>query len=337
MNSRTQLLIAALVIGAASLTYYFFTQQQKKQSGPSYRVAIFEPASHPAMDEITQGFTEAIQKNSSAHYTFDRYNANGNKTLLRAQAEDIIQKNYDLVMTIGTDPTRTMHELTTKKNLTTPIVFTAVSDPIELGIIASRASSGNHITGIEEVHNFEDQLNKFIQIKPTIKNLLLVYDPAIKAGIHEVWAQTVTQIAATKGINTEYAKVFHTNEIQSKVQPLLQDVDTILIFTDHTTVHGVDSLITLCNRYGVTLYASDLNSGDKGAAVSYGVMQYDFGADAGKLAVEILNNHKNPKDLPVTEPSMQRIKINTATAQKQGLNLSNAQLDDIKKRGGIIL
>src|ERR1044071_8078030 len=159
MNNRTQLLIAALVIGAASLTYYFFTQQQQKQSGPSYRIAIFEPASHPAMDEITQGFTETIKKNSSAHYTFDRYNANGNKTLLRAQAEDIIQKNYDLVMTIGTDPTRTMHELTTKKNLITPIVFTAVSDPIELGLIASRASSGNHITGIEEVHNFEDQLN----------------------------------------------------------------------------------------------------------------------------------------------------------------------------------
>lgn len=335
MNNRVLLIL--LMCSSISIITFYYLKKSSNNHEQSYRIAIFEPASHPSIDEIAQGFIETMQKNGSAHYNFNRYNANGNKTLLRAQAEEIIQNNYDLIMTIGADPTHTIYELTTKKNLTTPIVFTAVSDPIELGIITSRASSGNHITGIEEVHNFENQLNKFIQIKPTIKNLLLVYDPIIKAGIHEAWAQTVTQIAATKNINTQYAKVFHTNEIQSKVQPLLQNVDTILIFTDHTIVSGIDSLITLCNRYGVTLYASDLNSGDKGAAVSYGVMQYDFGADAGKLAIEILINHKKPQDIPITEPSMQRIKINTTTAEKQGLHLSPTQLDEFKKSGGIVL
>jgi putative ABC transport system substrate-binding protein len=337
MNNRTQLIIVAIVIGLTFIGYYFFKQQRTPHIGHSYRIAIFEPASHPAMDEIVQGFTDTIKKNSSAHYIFNRYNANGNKTLLRAQAEDIIHNNYDLIMTIGADPTRTLHELTTKKNISTPIVFTAVSDPVDLGIIASRTSSGNHVTGIEENPNFQDQLDQYIQVKPTIKNLLIVYDPVIKAGIHEQWAQQVTQIAAKKDINVHYAKVFHTNEIQAKVQPFMQNIDTILIFTDHTTVSGVDSLITLCNRYGVALYASDLNSGDKGAAISYGVMQYDFGADAGKIAVEVLDHHKKPKDIPITEPTIKRIKINSATMKKQGINLSPAQLTEIKKRGGIIL
>ena len=54
MNNRTLIIIAALITAAASITYYFFKQQPKNQTGESYRVAIFEPASHPAIDEIVQ-------------------------------------------------------------------------------------------------------------------------------------------------------------------------------------------------------------------------------------------------------------------------------------------
>jgi ABC-type uncharacterized transport system substrate-binding protein len=110
MNNRTQLIIVAIVIGLTFIGYYFFKQQRTPHIGHSYRIAIFEPASHPAMDEIVQGFTDTIKKNSSAHYIFNRYNANGNKTLLRAQAEDIIHNNYDLIMTIGADTKRTLQE-----------------------------------------------------------------------------------------------------------------------------------------------------------------------------------------------------------------------------------
>lgn len=335
MNNRAIILITTLVVGASSIAYYIFKQQPQKQMGISYRIAIFEPASHPAMDEIAQGFTETMQKNSTANYTFNRYNANGNKTLLRAQAEEIIHNNYDLIMTIGAGTTHTIYELTTKKHLTTPVVFDAVSDPVDLGIIASLASSGNHVTGVEDIPNFKEQINKLFEVKPDTKNILLVYDPIDKAGVHELWAEQIKKITDSKGINIHYAKVFHTNEIQAKVQPLMQKVDTILIFTDHTTVSGVDSLITLCNRYGVTLYASDLNSGDKGAALSFGVLQYDLGSAAAQLVHAILEQHKKPTDLPIVILQNNRLKINSATAQKQGLTLSDAQLQEIQKNGGI--
>lgn len=337
MNNRTLIIIAALAIAGAAIGYYFFKQSPKKQPGSSYRVAIFEPASHPSMDEIAQGFTETIQKNSTAAYTFDRYNANGNKTLLRAQAEEILQKNYDLIMTIGSGATHTIYELSTKKHITTPLVFDAVSNPVDLGIIASMEKSGNHVTGVTDISNFKEQLNKLFELKPTTKNILLVYDPVDKSGIHETWAQQIENIAHSKGVNTHYAKVFQTNEIQAKVLPFMQQVDTIIIFTDHTTVSGVESLITLCNRYGVTLYTSELNSGDKGAALSYGVLQYDLGAAAAQLTLQILEQHKKPTDLPVVILQNNRLKINTATAQKQGLTLDNAQLQEIKKSGGIVL
>lgn len=333
MNARQFIFLFTLVAGALGLILYYTFNQKNNV----HRIAIFEPASHPAIDEIVDGFITTIKKSSSINYTFDRYNANGNKTLLRSQAEEIIHQDYELITSIGADPTRTLHELTNKKKITTPIVFNAVSDPVNLGIIASTHSSGNNITGVEEVPDYEDQINKLLTVKPATKNILLVYDPIIKAGIHETWAKDIKKIAASKGITVNLAKVFHTNEIQAKVQPLLTDIDVVMILTDHTTVSGIDSLITLCNRYTITLYASDLNSGDKGAALAYGVTQYDLGIAAANLALQILNDHKKPTDIPIISPQSKKLKINRTTMEKQGLILTSAQEQEFEKNGGIFV
>ena len=326
------------VIGITTIILYntFYKKNTTNSIAPC-RIAIFEPASHPAIDEIVSGFTTTMKNNSSLDYIFDRYNANGNKTLLRSQAEEILQQNYDLIMPIGADPTRTLHELTSKKKIATPIVFDAVSNPVDLGIIASTTSSGNNITGVEEVPDYEDQINKLLLVKPSTKNILLVYDPIIKAGIHEIWAQDIKKITDAKNITLSFAKVFHSNEIQAKAQPLLMNVDVVMILTDHTTVSGIDSLITLCNRYNVTLYASDLNSGDKGAALSYGVTQYDLGVDAAQLALKIIVNHIKPTDLPIVSPQSKTLKINRSALKKQGLTLSDEHIKEIETNGGTFI
>lgn len=338
MNNKSLIAIALITIVTFSRLFYVLNKHtQKNGTTQSYRVAIFEPACHPAMDEIAQGFTDTIKNNSSADYTFKRYNANGNQTLLRALAEEIVQQDYDLVMTIGTNASKTVYELTTKKHLSTPIVFDAVSDPVSLGLVKSLSSSGNNVTGVEDIPDYKDQIDKLLDVKPNTKNILLVYDPVQKSGVHDVWAEEVTKLAAQKGVTVHCAKVFHTNEISTKVQPLLNNIDVLMIFTDHTTVSGVDSLITLCNKYGITLYASDLNSGDKGAALAYGVLQYDLGVDAGKLTLKILEEHIKPTDLPVTGPKINKLKINTKTMAKQGLTLSDEQRANIKNNNGIFI
>ncbi len=337
MKKYSLLSLIILVALISSIAFYYANKKNNSHSASAYRIAIFEPASHPSMDEITQGFIETVRNNSNKNYRFTRYNANGNPTLMRSQAEEIIHQNYDLVMTIGTNTTKIMHELTTKKRVSMPIVFAAISDPVKNGIVASLSSSGNNVTGIQDVPNYTKQIEALLSIKPTIKNALLVYDPATKGGDHETEAQTITTIFAQKNIHTNYAKIFHTNEIQTKVQPLLSDNDIVMIFTDHTVVSGVDSLITLCNRYHVTLFTSELNSADKGAALSYGVTEYDYGVETAKQAILILEKQRKPQNIPIGIVKNSKLKINTTTMEKQGLILSDEQKKKIVADGGIII
>lgn len=336
MKLNHNLIISAVIACLVAYIGYFYYKTPKDTSA-LYRIALFEPAAHPAMDEIADGFMTTINKNGSKKYHFTRYNANGNPTLLRAQAEEILHQNYNLIMSIGTDTTQTLHELSTRKNIQTPIVFTAISNPVEVGIIASTASSENHITGVQDAPRYKEQLEKLLAIKPTTQSLLLVYDPVIKGGAHEKDAKEIKKIVNNKNIVFNTTKVFHTNEIQAKVQPELQKNDVVMVLTDHTTVSGIDSLVTLCNRYGVTLYASDLNSGDKGAALAYGVTEYDYGSTAAEQALAILEHNKNPQDIPIAVVKNHKIKLNTKTMTQQGLILSSDQRDKITLDGGIIL
>jgi len=321
-----------LNIGAALGILYVFNQKRgtcvggAQKSGKTFNVALFAPASHPAMDEINQGFMDTLQgKNSSANYVFKTYNANGNKTLLRAQAEEMVAGNFDLIFTIGASCSKTVKELTTKRERPTPLVFTAVGDPIGLGIVSSFESSGNNATGISEYQSYAEPVNLVMHLKPTTKKALLVFDPMQGKG--DVTKQELSKLFSARGVELSFAEVFNPNEIQSKVGGVIAGVDVIVIQNgDHTVVSGVDALVNLCNRYGITLLATDLNSGDKGAALAYGVTEYDFGTEAAKKALQILEQHKKPAEIPTTPITKYTLKINSKTMEAQGLKIEPTEL-----------
>jgi len=332
-------MILVILVVAAAIGITFLLQQPKKDRGTKKRIALFAPAIHPAMDEIFEGFTQTIQKDSSLSYSFDEYNAQGNPTLLRGQAEEIILGEYDLVFTIGATCSHTMHELTKKKQINLPVIFSAVDNPVKTGLVSSLKSSKNNLTGVIEGDKqiiYQKELSAFLSVKPNIKQMLLVYDPNREPGFEED-RKIIATILKQHNVILQGVVVNHSNEIQQKVQPLLENQDAVLVLTDHTVVSGIDSLITLCNRYGVTLCTSELNSGDKGAALSFGVTQYEFGSTAASQAKRIIEQKQSPSTIPVAVIKNMKLKVNTTTMHKQGLSLSPEKLNQITQNGGIII
>lgn len=296
------------------------TQPTHERSGTTFNVAIFEPAPHPAIDEITRGFKQTLETQGTHPYAYTVYNANANKTLQRAQGEEIVQKNYDLIFTIGAGCTQVIKELMTKKNLTTPVVFSAVDDPVGMGIIASLHNSQNHLTGIIEHPDYQRQIAILTTLKPQTRSILLVYDPTHGTGLEKDKEQ-LAQIAAEYDIILNAVPIYNAGELQQKVEPMLQKNDVVLVLKDSTIVSAIDSLIRLCNRYGKTLYASDLNSGHKGAALAYGVHEQEFGTESAKKVLAILEQNQTPATIPTTALRDYNVTINRTTATKQQLHL----------------
>lgn len=287
--------------------------------GHHYQIAILTPVTHPALEQIENGFKEQLI-NAKVPCKFTTYNANGNQALMHAQVEEILQKKYDLIFTIATQATKMMKEISTKKQITTPIVFGAVNEPVQLDLIKDKQSSGNHLTGTTEENDYRKQVSLLFQINPNIKNLLIVYNPTQRGGL-EKDKQEVEKLLQTHGVNVTSLEVNNSNEISQKSHSLMSGLDVVMVLKDNTVVPAIDALIKLCERYGVTLFTTDLESVDKGAALGFGVYESSFGIEAGKLATDILVNKKNPAQLPIVVVSDFHLKLNTKAMKKQGLML----------------
>lgn len=290
----------------------------------AYRVAILTPVTHPSLEKIEQGFKDTLTSLGKHKYTCDVFNAGGNKTLLRAQAEEIVQKDYDLIFTIATQPAQLIKELCTKKGKKTPIVFGAADEPVRLGLVQSLEQPGGTMTGVvdgaEQIKTYTDHIDLLLTIKPSIKSVLLVYSPGTHSGL-EHRKETYKKLLADRGISLNALEIFNTNEIYGKAAALIAGNDAVLVLKDNTVVAGIDGLIKLCNMHHVTLMCSDLDSGDKGAALSYGVYEDQFGIQGAHLALKILEEGASPATLACVPAGNHKLKINTKTMVAQGLSL----------------
>ena len=320
------LLISLVVVGG--IRYLFLQSMHSNITNDgavhAQRIAIFQPATHPALDEIAQAFIDEMN-DSEQKYIFTRYNANGNKILMYAQAQEMLQQSYDLVFTIGLGCSIAMKELTAKQSNSTPVVFCAIDDPIKFNML------GVNITGVIDQTNYSRQLDIALQLKPSIKKVILVYDVSQGSGL-EKDKDAVQSILQSKNIDFTAVEINGLTEIQQKVIGFMDRADLVMILKDNTIVSGIDTIIKLCQNYHVPLLATDLNSGEKGAVLAYGIHECDSGAQGALQAKLILEQGKRPDQVPVVAVDKVVMKINRKQAKLQGLDIDfdNLTIADVE-------
>lgn len=266
----------------------------KGEKPEKYKVAILTPTTHPSLEQIEKGFVEKLDPQK---YVCKTFNALGNKSLLRSEIEEIAHGKFDLVFTIAVGPSQMAKEVFEKKGIKTPIVFTAVPAPLKLGLVHSETSSKNQLTGVKEITHFAKQLEV---LKARAKSVLLVYDPTSYS--LEEDKKEVESILKAMNIQMKVVEIFKSSEILSKAAPFIDDVDAVLVIKDNTVVSGIDALVKLCNQKRKLLIASDLDSGDKGVPLVYGVSERIYGEESAKMAMQILEEKKSPQEIPISAP-----------------------------------
>lgn len=145
---------------------------------------------------------------------------------------------------------------------------------------------------------------------------MLVYNPS-EAGL-EKDQREVSRILKEMGIALLTVEVFNVNEIQAKVAAFIEKADALLVLKDNCVVSGLSVLVKFAEHYKIPLMASDLDSPDNGAAFAFGVPEIDYGIEAGKKALLILNEGVSPKAIPVTAVKDFKLRINEEAARRQG-------------------
>ncbi len=220
MNKTVFLALIALFFSGSVNLYFLHGKQHKKvDKKQTAQVAILSPMSHPAITEIEQGCIETLEKSTAVNYVCTVFNANGNTSLMRSEAEEILNGTFDAVFTIGVQATQTMNELTHKKQILLPIVFSSVDETFKEGL---HKESLSNITGVYDKPNYMQQLELLTYVKPETKQLLLVYSPAYGPSL-ENDIQFITKQLNKLNIKTHLVHVSDVSELQAKVRTCIHD------------------------------------------------------------------------------------------------------------------
>ena len=242
---------------------------------------------------------------------------------LPALAADLVDRKVDVIVASGGPPSALAAKNATS---TIPIVFTGVSNPVELGLVASLARPGGNVTGFSFM-GFELQAKRFellSELVPQARVIALLVNPS--GLVAEALIREVQEAARTKNVQLSVLRAGSESEIDAAFGSLLQlHAGALVVVGDPFFDARHDQLVALAARHAVpTIYQSRIYAA-AGGLISYGPSIAGNYRQAGVYAGRILKGEK-PADLPVQRPARFELVINLKTATALGLTVPRTLL-----------
>lgn len=285
-------------------------------------VAITQIVAHPALDATHKGVVERLAEagfKDGESVKIIHETAQGDVSIAAQIAKKFAGEQPDVIVPIATPSAQTV--ASAARGI--PIVFAAVTDPLEAKLVSNLDKPGKNITGVRDEVDFARHLEMMLQITPDTVRIGTVYNPGEANSVATV--AKVEQYLKDKPQELVTAAATKTSEVLGAARSLVGKVDVIYITLDNTVVSAMEAVVQVGEQNKIPVFNADTDSVSRGSVAALGFEYYDVGRLAGDYVVQILNG-KNPGDIPVGSPAEVKLVVNPAAAEKMGVTLSEAVL-----------
>jgi len=237
---------------------------------------------------------------------------------LPALAADLVRHDAAVIVAFATPAARAARAATA----TIPIVFTTISDPVQIGFVSSLSRPGGNLTGVSllSVEVGPKLLELLHAAAPSARSLALLINPTNPNA--DVQSKTLQVAAQRLGIQLHSVNASTIAEFDpafARVREL--NAGALLIAQDVLFNTETRRLAELARRHAIPAAYPDRDFAEAGGLMSYGADLRDAFRQAGIYAGRILKGEK-PADLPVIQASKLQLIVNLKTAKAIGLPLS---------------
>ena len=255
--------------------------------------------------------------------------ADGHYDRLPALAADLVGRKVDLIIASGGAPSARAAKDATS---TIPIVFTAVSDPVMRGLVASLARPGGNLTGfsIMGTELMPKRLQLLFDLVPEVRVIAVLLNPDIE--IADDVVKSMQEAASARGVQLRVLNATTDSEIDAAFVNLTRlRTGALLIGDDPFFTSRRNQIVALASSHAVPAIYQWRDFAVAGGLISYGVSLAALYRLSGIEAGKILKGAK-PADLPVEQPAVFELVINLKTANALGLTVPPillAQADEV--------
>ena len=305
LNLAVVFMVLSLVLSATA----FAAEAPKK-----VLIGVSKIVSHPALDAVVKGMQDELAA-AKINAEYDLQNANGDINAAASIATKFQSEKVTLAVGVATPTSQSL--VNTLKGI--PVVFTAVTDPVKAGLVASLKKGDKNVTGVSDMTPVKQQIELLLKVKK-VKRLGHIYTSSEENAV--VLAGIVKQVCKELKIEFVETTVSKSAEVKQAVQAIIGRVDALYISTDNTVVSAMSAVSDVAMKAKVPVMSADPSSAENYPVLAaWGFDYYKMGRTTGKLVVEILKG-KKPEQIPtqfMTKTSDVDLLINLDVAKKLGL------------------
>jgi len=315
-----------LMASAAALAAILFAADQVRSADP-VTIAVTAIVEHPALDAVRDGVRDELEAQGYVQgkdLTFIYESAQGNPATAAQIARKFVGENPTVIVPISTPSAQAVVAATQD----IPVVFTAVTDPLDAKLVSNMEKPGGNVTGMSDLAPIAKHLALIREILPNAKVIGMPYNPGEANGV--ALLNLVKKEAPALGFTVIEAPAAKSSDVMTATQSLIGKVDAIYVSTDNQIVSAFASVVKVGVDNQIPVFAGDTDSVSRGAIAAIGFDYYDVGRQTGKIVVRILKGEK-PGDIAVQGVDTVQLFVNPGAAKAMGVTIPDAVLQRAKQ------
>lgn len=281
------------------------------------RVGVTQIVEHPALDAARQGFIDRLAElgyEEGTDVVYDIQSAQGDFGTALTIAQKFAADGVDLVLAIATQAAQAAAQVLRD----TPILITAVTDPVAAELVDSIERPGTNVTGTSDLTPVRAQLELLTMLAPSARRVGVIYNAGEVNSVVQV--NLAKAAAADLGLEVVEATAANSSEVLSAAQSLVGRADALYVPTDNTVVSAIESVVLVAERARLPLIAGEDLSVEQGALATVGIDYYQLGRQTADMALRVLQG-ENPAEMSIEYQNEINLVVNLSAAQRMGVTI----------------
>ena len=278
-----------------------------------YKIAIVQQLDHASLNEIRDAIEaelDQIAAEKSLKIEYKHFNGQNDPSVLNQIGAQVVSDGYDAIIPIATTAAQCMVTAAEGKNI--PIIYAAVSDPVEAGLTGFA-----NVTGVSDALNTAFILDMMLAIDPDIGTVGLLFSNSEPNSVTPI--KEAKAYLDSKGIAYIEKTGNTADEVLTAASALVGRCDAVFTPTDNAIMNVAPTVAETLNGAGIPHYAGADSFVQAGSFTTCGVNYTELGTYTAGMAMDILLGGATP-EFHVMDGGI--ITVNTNTADALGLDYS---------------
>ena len=322
MKVIRKLLAPLLVVGILLTSLISLHQLKADKKKDVFRIGISQFITHQSLDATREGFVDELAKQGyveGENIEINLQNAQGEQRNLKTISQQLAESS-DVVLAIATPSAQSLANTTQ----TTPVIFSAVTDPVSAKLVESREHPGGNVTGTSDQSSdaISTQINLIKKVLPKAKSIGILYTQSEPNSV--VQKDEAKRLLEEKGFTVVEKTILDSNNVKAAAESLMTEVDMVFVPTDNIISSTMETVKQVSIKHKVPVFGGSTEMVAVGGLYNYGTNYEELGRQTARMLVRVLKGEK-PENIAVELPEKLELHTNQEMAAALGIDISKLE------------